>query len=235
MSFWGDADDDGGGVEDQADGADQLERPDPHINEHEHPQDFPEVHLIDIDLRSLLNFNPEDFDVNLPEPHEEGTSGTKERELILAGGMGANLSFGKFSTGASLGFYLIINLDSKSKGALFRAGTFASGGMPGGVSAKAPFGAVGLQGSIGPNFTAGYGDARKGFFGLADVVGVSGPGVSVGTVNSPAYKSVTLSEGAGAGITAERTSTISIGEFDSYDLERCAFELNQYIMRGTGY
>lgn len=191
---------------------------------------FPEVHLIDLDLNNLFEFKEKGSEIGLPQPHEQETASKKERDLVLALGFGTRLSVGHFTTGASMGMYLTIDLDSKSPS----VGTFASVGMPGGIAEKAP-GSAGFERSVGPSLTIGFGDARNGFFGPANSTGINGGVVSVDIVDTADYQGITVSGGAGAGITSERTSTISTGEINSYDLQRCVHELYQYIMRGTGY
>lgn len=231
MSYFADSNEEGG-----ADGTTETPEPpehhEPHVSEHGGSNNFPEVHLIDTDLIGLFEFN--DNNVSLPEPHEQEAHSSKERDLVLAFGIGSNLSVGKFGFGANIGAYLIVNLDPKPTETSFRIGTSATIGMPGSASEKAPNG-FGFEGSIGPSLTVGFGDASNGFFGPANSLSINGPAVTVATVNTPDYKSITISEGAGAGFTVERTNTVSTGEFDSFDLQRCVYELNQYIMRGTGY
>lgn len=229
MSYFADSNE--GGADGTTETPEPPEHHEPHVAEHDGSNNFPEVHLIDTNLIGLFEFN--DKNVSLPEPHEQEAPSSKERDFVLALGIGSNLSFGKYGFGANIGVYLIVNLDSKSTQASFRIGTSASIGTPGSASEKAPNG-FGFEGSIGPTLTAGFGDASKGYFGPANSLSINGPALAIATVNTPDYKSVTISEGVGAGLTVERTTTVSTGEFDSFDLQRCYYELNQYIIRGTG-
>lgn len=212
-----------------ADISDTPNHPEPHIVEHDISRDFPDVHLLDVDLRSL-SFTKEEGNLDLPEPHSQESSKAKERELLLAMGMGVSLSVSRFTTGANTGFYLVVDLDAKSIWSSLRVGPYASIGMPGGVTQRAP-GGFGFNALFGPNLTVGMGNSANGFFGPANQLNVNGPGVVIGIVKTPDYKSVQISGGGGVGISIERTSTISGGEVDSYDLQRCYFELQQYIIK----
>lgn len=230
MSFQADSIDDGGGASDSPSIPEAPEHPEPHVSDHDGRKDFPDVHLLDINLVDLYSFDDVDNNVGLPQPHAQDSSRSKEQDLLLAVGLGVNLSLGRFTTGASLGLYISVDLNSKAG----RMGTYISVGMPGGANVQTS-GGLGFNASISPSLTAGFGNANNGFFGPATVLNLNAPALNVGVVSTPDYKSMTFSEGAGAGFNFERTTTESMSELNSFDLQRCVYELNQFIIRGTGY
>lgn len=237
MSFRDDPDAEGGtsGGSGASGSFETPSHPEPHAIEHDFSRDFPSVHLLEVDLRNL-SYDSRDFDrvINLPGPHTQESNSSKERDLLLAGSMGVGLSLGRYSTSGSLGLYVIVDLNSKSVWTSLRVGTFASIGAPGGLNGNSS-GGGGFDAKIGPTLIVGVGNANAGFFGPTNSVTVDAPGVSVGVVNTSDYQGLQVSAGGGAGVSVERTSTVSGGEINNHDLQRCVQELTNYITRDTGY
>ncbi|GGC84709.1 hypothetical protein GCM10011396_35040 [Undibacterium terreum] len=209
--------------------------PEPHTLEHDFSRDFNGVHLLEVDLRNL-SYDSRDFDrvINLPGPHTQESNSSKERDLLLAGSIGGGLSLGRYSTSGGLGLYVIVDLNSKSVWTSLRMGTFSSIGAPGGLNGNSS-GGFSFGGKIGPTVIVGFGNANAGFFGPTNSVTIDAPLVSVAVVKTSDYESIQVSAGGSAGVSVERTSSVSGGEINSQDLQRCVQELTNYITRDTGY